>query len=213
MGRQSTGAITTREITRIELSYLLRQGFIKKGQVISGILSWNNGSKIGIESFYNNEERCLKLSYCFTSNETGEREDFEYSIQLTTIPSNLGRGEIVYFLCPITGRRARILYKCYGSKIWKSKGAYRHRIYYASQQCSKYDLHNIRYWALEKEIERCIGRSKKKHYQGNETRLRNRIKLLEEKKNYHDWARWAFLPKTLLKGLSPSELKYLQEGG
>ncbi len=213
MGRWGTGAITTGEALRIELSYLLRNGFIRQGRHIEGILSWNNGSKIGIESFYNNEERCLKLSYYLTSNGTGEREDFEYTIQLTTIPSNLGRGEIVYFLCPITGRRARILYKCYGSKIWKSRGAYRQRIYYASQQCSKLSYHNTRYWALEKEIERCMGRSKKKHYQGNETRLRNRIKLLEEKKDYHDRARWAFLPKSLLKGLLPSELKYLQEGG
>jgi hypothetical protein len=154
VGRHSTGVVTANEALRIELSYLLRQGFIRKGCKIEGILSWTNGSKIGITSEYTKEARYIKLNYTITF-ESGEREDCEYTIQLKTIPSNLGRGEIIYFACPLTGRRARILYKCYGSKIWKSKEAYGHRIYYPSQQCSKLYYHIERYFALEKELDEC----------------------------------------------------------
>ncbi len=131
----------------------------------------------------------LKLKYTITFNDSGEKEDCDYSIQLTTIPSNLGRGEMLYLVCPITGRRARILYKCYGSKIWKSRWAYRHWIYYPSQQCSKLDYHNTRYWALDREINEYQGRSRKKLYKGKETRLQKRIKLLRKKQDYYDWAR------------------------
>jgi len=201
MGRYSTGAITTGEALRIELPYLLRQGFIRKDSRISGILSWNNGSKIGIESDYTSEGRYLRLMYQLTDNYSGEVSNHDYKISFTTIPSNLGRGEILYFVCPITGRRARILYKCYGSHIWKSRKAYGIRIYYASQQCSKLGYHNTRYWALEKELDKCLGRSKKKHYQGKPTRLRARIKFLKERKEYHDYLRWAILPKSIQKAL------------
>jgi hypothetical protein len=66
---------------------------------------------------------------------------------------------------------------------------------------------------LEKEILRCFKRSRKKHYQGKETRLSKRIQLLSDKKDYHDYLRWIILPKACLKGLSTDELRFLQEGG
>jgi hypothetical protein len=212
MGRYSTGAYTTGEVIRIELSYLLRQGFIKRGHSVYGSLSWTNGSNISFASTFTEESRYLRLSYCLESH-TGERTNHDYKIQLTTIPSNLGKGEVIYFVCPSTGRRARILYRCYESPIWKCRTSYHYRIYYESQQCSKLDFHNIRYWALEKELERCYKKSKKKIYQGKETRLRKRINFLKDKKEYHDYLRWAILPKALLKGLNSDELRMLQEGG
>jgi len=199
MGRWGTGAITTKEALRIELSYLLRHGYLKKGCITDGLLGWTNGSNIMIEASYTKEERFLKLRYCITDNESGEKENHEDLIQLCTIPSNLGRGEIVYMICPITGRRARILYNCYGSKIWKSRGAYRNRIYYPTQQCSKLYYHTERYFDLEKELDKCQAKSKKKHYQGEETRIRRRIKLLREKKEYHDWARFVIMANQLQK--------------
>jgi hypothetical protein len=45
IGRWGTGAYITGEALRIELSYLLRERMIKRNGVISGTLSWTNGSK------------------------------------------------------------------------------------------------------------------------------------------------------------------------
>lgn len=210
MGRQGTGALTTGEVLRIELSYLLRQGLIKKGYEMPGILTWTNGSKISFASTYSVDEKYLRLVYTITSN-SGEAENFDYKIKLTTIPSNLGRGEILYFVCPITGRRARILYNCYGSKIWKSREAYNHRIYYASQQCSKYYYHNTRYWNIDKQLQ-SLNNSKKSHYKGKETRLNKKISLLRTKQNYHDYLRWQIVPKAFLKGSNFLLLESLREG-
>jgi hypothetical protein len=161
MGRNSTGAITTGEVIRIELSYLLKKGFIQKGCYLSGTMSWTNGSNISFESSFTKDFRYIRLVYQSTNNYTGEVTHHDYKIELTTLPSNLGKGEVIYFICPSTGRRARILYKCYGSLIWKSRTAYKNRIYYNSQQCSKNDYHNSRYWSIEKELERCYKRRKK----------------------------------------------------
>lgn len=199
MGRHSTGACTTGEVIRIELSYLLKQGFIRKNHSISGSLTWTNGSSISFASSFTDEERYIRLSYFIESNYTRERTNHDYKIELTTIPSNLGKGEIIYFVCPITGRRARILYKCYGSQIWKSRDAYKHRIYYESQQCSKLDFHNKRYWTLDKELKILYKRGKKNHYRGNYTRLMVRVKRLEGKRQYHDRMRWLIVPQSIQK--------------
>jgi hypothetical protein len=49
MGRQSTGAWTVYESSRIELRYLLKNNYLRKGRRASGNLEWSNqrGKKLG----------------------------------------------------------------------------------------------------------------------------------------------------------------------
>ena len=197
MGRYSTGAITTGEAVRIELSYLLKQWKIHKNERIRGSIYWNNGSSISFESCYQEEEKYIRLHYTLTKP-SGEEIGLDYKIQLTTIRSNLGRGEILYFVCPISGRRARILYMAYGSHYFRSRQAYRYRIYYPCQICQKNWYDNERYFALEKQIEG-LPPAKKNHYQGKETRHQERIRKLEERKSYHDLKRWLVMEAALAK--------------
>lgn len=193
MGRHSTGSATTSGAMRIELSYLLKKGYIKKDCTITGILSWTNDSRISIESCFTESQKYIRLSYTTTYHNTGEKKDFDYKIYFSTIPSNLGKGEVVYFICPSTGRKARILYKCYGSDIWKSRFAYKKRIYYYSQTQSKHSYNNTRYWEIEKEIEKLYTQNKKKKYRGIKTNWLKRANRLEEKKVYHDDLRYLVL--------------------
>jgi hypothetical protein len=206
MGRHSTGVCTTGEVHRIELSYLLRQGFIRNHRKVSGTLSWTNGSCISFESSFTDEEKYLRLIYYIQNSYTGEKTNHDYKILLTTIPSNLGKGEIIYFVCPSTGKRARILYRCYGSPIWKCRIAYRYRIYYESQQCSKLDFHNRRYWALEKQIETLNKQVCKKLYRGRYTRQAVRLTRLKVKQLYHDRMRWLIVPQYIQKMVNENGL-------
>lgn len=197
MGRTSTGAVTTGEVMRLELSYLKKHGYLKEGKTM-GYLTWTSGASINITSHIGDDERYIRLTYSFKSG-NHEGKQMDYNIWLTFVPSNLGRGEVPYFVCPYSGRRARILYLCYGSLKFRCRTAYPFRIYYDAQQCSKLSYHNTRYWKLEKELERCNTRSKKKHYQGKETRLGKRIGYLRERQEYHDWARWLTIPQVVLR--------------
>ena len=163
MGRQSIGAITTGEVTRIELSYLLKKRFLKMGHHVFGTLNWTNGGSIQFESKLNEGDCFIRLVYNNTNSYSGEVTNHDYKVYLTTIPSNLGKGEILYFVCPESGNRCRVLYKCYGSLIWKSRKAYKHRVYYHSQVCSKYDYHNTRYWKITGELQGLYKRGKKNH--------------------------------------------------
>ena len=201
MGRASTGAVTTGEVTRLELSYLLRQGYLKKNGIMFGRLGWTNGSSIQISSSIDDDEKYIRVSYSFREGGDGEPIQKDYKIYLTSVPSNLGRGEVLYFVCPSSGRRARVLYMCYGSKIFKCRKAYSHRIYYQSQQSSKLNFHNDRYWKLDKELQKCRDRIRKATYQGNPTKLKRRIAYLQAKQDYHDYQRWMILPKSMQKHL------------
>ena len=203
MGRFSTGAITTGEAFRIELSYLLKKGDIQKGCIVKGIIAWNNGSIISFESCYQ-EEKYIRLYYTLTKP-TGEEYKLDYKIQLTTIPSNLGRGEIPYFVCPISGKRARILYRAYGSLYFQSRQAYRKRIYYACQKCQKNFYDTERYFELEKQLE-ALPEGRKSHYRGKATRHQQRIRKLYERLDYHDMKRWRILASYMAR-------KYPAESG
>lgn len=198
MGRDRTG-ITTKEVLRIELTQLLKSGFVKKGSIQLSSFEWTNGSSIGIESKYTDEEQFIRLFYTSTDWQ-GEKTEYDYKIQLSFVPSNLGKGEVPYFVCPVSGERCRILYKAYGSPIWKSRGAYNRTIFYASQTSSKLSKMNDKYWKLEKEIKAIYKDTRyQTHYKGKPTRRYKRYLRLLEEQEKADYLRWTpkYMPKVM----------------
>jgi hypothetical protein len=197
MGRRSTGLITTGEALRIELSYLIKQGFIKKDKNLSGILTWTNGSSISFESNYSSSDNIyLRLVYTNTSYDN-EVTKHDYKIKLIEFASNLGKGKVLYFVCPQSGKYCRILYKCYGSLIWKSRFAYKIRIYYQSQLSSKLNMYNDKFWTLENKLAKLSKKRKQSFYNGNRTRFSLRIERLKNQYYYYDDLRWIILDKRL----------------
>jgi hypothetical protein len=199
MGRNTSGSVTTGEAMRIELSYLLKNKFIVKGKDIYKGLGWSNGSSIAVFSVYDNAWPFIRLLYSTTDNNTGEKTEHNEIIYLAEVPSNLDKGYVLYFLCPVTGRKCRILYKCYGSPIWKSRSAYQNRIYYQSQVSSKLNYFNDRYWRVEKQLKQLYSSVVKSQYKGRKTRLQQRIERLEYRQSYYDEMRWSRLPRSIQK--------------
>jgi hypothetical protein len=200
MGRQSTGAIHTKGALRIELKYLLKQGFIKKNCTKQGTLSWNNGSIISFYSCYTNEEKYLRLVYYTTDNTTGEKQDYDYKIELVEVPSNLGKGSVLYFVCPVSWNKCRILYKCYGSPKWKYLKAYNCRIYYESQMVSHCDYYNTRYWQIDKQIKELEAQRKSYLYKDRATKRYLKLQRLKARQERFDLLRWTIgMPKSLRK--------------
>ena len=200
MGRRSTGIRTTGEVERLEISDLLKNGRIKTGFNISGLISWTNGNSIRYKSELNEERHEIRLIYANTGR-NGEVNKLDYIIQLTSISSNFGKGRIWYFVCPVTGKKARILYKCYGSLYFKSRESYQQRIYYSCQKSSKLDFDNDRYWEIKRKLENLYPLIRKKHYQGKETKLNEKIRRMEEKREFHDRKRWFSMPMSLRKAM------------
>ncbi len=195
MGRDSTGAVTNEAARRIELSYLIKNNFLTKGQAKYFTLSWTGGSNIGVEGYWLDKRKELILYYTHTDRH-GEKTEYRYSVPIVTVPSNLGIGEVPYMRCPVSGKQCRILYCAYGSHFYKCREAYQNRIYYVGQKSAKSFLPSDKYWQLIrstrfKELEKRLDKKySKTHYNGKYTAwfrtyldLKNRIWELQIEKD------------------------------
>ncbi len=197
MGRHTTGALSTNEIYRIELSFLIKRKFIQKDRNNSFNLTWSPGSNnISVISNYFSYDIWIRLVYTITDYE-GKKYEYDYKIYLVERPSNLGIGNVLYFICPDSGKLCRVLYRCYGSHIWKSREAYRNRIYYSSQISSKLNYFNDRYWQIERTLEKLRQERKSYYYKNSKTKRLKRIERLEWQKIKFDNLRWNVFGKSL----------------
>lgn len=182
---------------RLEMS-LIKKLIPKQDGIRTGDLSWSNGSEITYSIKRDATGIVLGLSY--SMNRNGEKQKFAYYFDIIPTPSNLGKGSVYHFLCPVTRQLAKILYLCYGSTLFMSRAGYLKRgvrIYYPSQLSGYYDRPNDKFWYLERYINEMEEKHPKTHYRGELTKPRERIERLKEKRDYYDSVRWYYLPLKL----------------
>ena len=211
MGRHSKGAWTVYESTRLEMSFLLKKGYIRKNYIGTGQLTWNNGrgekiASAGFRSSYlmDEDERYVELTYTVTTRD-GQKTGYNYKIYFVEVPSNLGKGKILYFQCPRTRRKCRILYMAYGSPKFICRQAYCYRIYYDCQVASKLRKYNEAYWRLESHLKKIEDRSGfgTRTFKGGLTKAAKRYCRLYEKQTWNEKARWTLgMPLSLLKRIT-----------
>lgn len=204
MPYRKQGIETTEGSLRISLSYLFKRGYLIRGAEISSALSWsdnwgNNTGTVGIKTCFKDSEKWIRLVYTVTDNRTGEKINRDYKVYITSIDSNLGKGKVYYFVCPVSGSRCRILYRAYGSHYFRCRTAYRYRLYYYAQSISKYSYATERFFKLEKDIEKLNKTRLKTTYRGKETRTYKRLMSLQDKRDYFDNKRFESLGYFLLK--------------
>jgi hypothetical protein len=170
MGRPYTGAATVYSSPRLELSRLRKAGYFTKGAITSGSWNWSNGDKIKIVTNWTHAEAYMELIYTWTHPHTGENVDMRQRFDMVSKPSNLGKGTVLYFQCPRTGRLCRIIYRAYHARDFRSRWGFIYRLYYPSQTCAKLERWNERYWKAESELERTQGKRNPGKYRGKPTK-------------------------------------------
>ena len=200
MGRNKTDSLTVYDALRLELRQLMGKAIVP-GETRSGTIEWRSGAIIKFESYLDESNSYIRLLYTITSAD-GEQKFIDSFIQIVSMPSNLGKGVIYFFICPENGYKCRILYKTHNSDTWKSRSAYHPRIYYPYQLSSIYNYYNDRYWATKGEVEHLYSRQVKSHYGGHPTALQTRIKRLEDKLEKYDDLRWSIMPVGVQKMLA-----------
>lgn len=205
MGRKPTGSVCVSEAMRLELSFLLKEGYIEFGRKTHKEIFWNiNGIPTGdvaIECSYTDNEKWIRLYY--VKNE----KTLDYKIYLEEINSNLGKGKVLYFVCPQSGKRCRILYMTYGSDIFKSRESYQHRLYYGTQKCSKREYWNTRYFELKDRLDKLWSETRTHTHNGIVTKRIKRLYRLNERKKVCDRIRWSTqaMPKRLVRALEKAK--------
>jgi len=163
------------EALQINLSKLKEWGYLNPGQYKGGTLTWiRNGVQADSLSIRVNTRKgtihFIELEYIFQS------ERRKYQVELVSLPSNLGKGEIRYFLCPQTYKRCRILYSIGGYFLHREAFS---GCYYACQTQSKYyrQLESTLgvYYKTDDLYEQLYSKHFKTHYAGEPTKRYLRI--------------------------------------
>ena len=96
------------EVKTVSITFLTKHGYLKPNQLKVGSVHWSrNGENIGSISIrVCTHSENLFLEFDYKCNQV----PIKYKVQLVSVPSNLGKGVIWYFVCPRTGKRCRKLY-------------------------------------------------------------------------------------------------------
>lgn len=122
------------EALQISISKLKEWEYLNPEQIKSGTLNWSsNGNPTGSISIQVNtysEQPYIELNYKYRD------EPRNYKLSLVSMPSNLGKGLIWYFLCPQTNKRCRKLYSIDGYFLHRE--AFNGCMYETQTQSKKY---------------------------------------------------------------------------
>lgn len=122
------------EALQISISKLKEWEYLNPEQIKSGTITWSrNGRQTGSISIKVNthsEQPYIELDYKYRD------EPRNYKVRLVSLPSNLGKGLIWYFLCPHTNKRCRKLYSIGGYFLHRE--AFNGCMYETQTQSKKY---------------------------------------------------------------------------
>jgi hypothetical protein len=200
MGRDRTGAIFTSEARRLDLSFLIKKGFLQKNAMTKGVINWSirdepTGS-MTILTNHTPDEKYIRLSYTATDYNKVQTS-FDYKIDLVEVDSNLGKGKVLYMVCPESGRRSRILYLAYGANKFKCREAYQNRLYFSTQKSSKLDLSNTKYFEMVSKLEK-FGSLRTKTHKGVPTKRALRYDRMIVERDNCDMQRWEGFEERLI---------------
>ena len=134
MPRPHTFPTLYNEALQISISKLKEWEYLNPEQIKSGTITWSrNGNQTGSISIKVNthsEQPYIELDYKYRD------EPRNYKVSLVSMPSNLGKGLIWYFLCPKTNKRCRKLYSIGGYFLHRE--AFNGCMYETQTQSKKY---------------------------------------------------------------------------
>jgi hypothetical protein len=108
MPKPSTFPTLYDEALQLDLTSLKRLGYLQPDEIRSGGITWySRGARTGSIGLYSNTivaQPYLRLNF----KHNGKKID--YIINIESVPSNLGRSNLQYLVCPQTGKRCRKLY-------------------------------------------------------------------------------------------------------
>jgi len=108
MAKPPTFPTLYNEALQINISKFKQWGYLNPNQIKSGILNWstNGNHRASISIIVNTTVNPYFIELDYKYKDTPRK----YKVEIISVPSNLGKGNIFYFRCPSTKRRCRILY-------------------------------------------------------------------------------------------------------
>jgi len=130
----------------------------------------------------------VKFNYTVTDRNTGEKTDYDYKVQLTTTPCNLG-GVRYWFICPLSkngvycGRRVAKLYCAPGTNYYGCRHCY--NLSYERRNESRHGKFGVlgAFLKVDRQIKELNKSIKRWTWSGRPTRKVRKLQALEQKMN------------------------------
>lgn len=174
--------ITVGQVSRLKVADLAKAGLFDRGDC---------EGYIGTGDF--------QLSFIYRATGQGVIHIGGRRYPFALVGSNLGRGSLRYFVCAITGRRTRTLYRPHANLPYGHRCAFRPVIGYASQVAGR-SYHLQRAFQLGAQAERLRAEIQRWQHKGEPTRRVRRLDALEERSNSY-WG-YALMCSPLFRGLA-----------
>lgn len=131
------------------------------------------------------DEPYVKLNYTITDRNSGEKNDYDYKVGLTTTPCRYG-GVRYWFICPLSrngvpcGRRVGTLFLSSGGKRFGCRHCY--NLSYESRNEPRFARRWGLYYPLklDGQIERLCKQTKRWTYRGRPTKKARKLRDLEQ---------------------------------
>lgn len=174
MPRPSSYPITYEDCKSIEIKILKKNNYLQSNQINKCIIRWyiNEETTGRMKVIVNTMTDKPYVVLIYKLNE----QSIEYKVQLVSKRSNLGLGEIWYFICPFTNKRCRKLYLLnkYFSHRNRCKG-----VFYEKQLLSKSNRKSLGIFRKIDQINNAIEETKSKHFRMyyNKVKTKRLVKL------------------------------------
>lgn len=195
MGRYSSGVTLIDNIDTLSITKVKQWGHLDNIGKSSTITWSKNGVK---KSSINITTEMSDRLYIILSYKYGESELVKYKVAVTYIESNLGIGEIPYFICPYTKKKCRNLYstgKYFLHRDAISNGMYENQT--ESKKMRQFTKVMGPYYRIDKVIQEFNSKHFKNFYNGKPTKRFVRLnKKLNKVDRSFDYG--AFLERALI---------------
>ncbi len=176
-GRGNSNSLTIAETIKINIDNLLKSGCFVNGRSIYFTINWTNGAAVCITANCSGNKTSIELNY------TTKEQGYKYRVFITNIKSNLGSGNIYFFICPVSKKKCKTLFFSSQTGIFCSWKSQIKRIYYYSQIASKVQRSNARLYIIDKKINKLKAMNNTKSYNGKLTRRYLRTCSLYKKRD------------------------------
>lgn len=168
MPKYSTNPILYDKALQISVTALKNLELLQPNSFIFNILYWGyNQGKFEVFCTVDTQSPQPYVEFYYTY----QGQSIKYKVGLLAVPSNLGKGKVWFFVCPITNKRCRKLY--FGKGYFLHRTAFKNGMYYQQTQskfCCKIDKLLGCYWALEDIEKQLNSKYFKTHYAGKPTK-------------------------------------------
>lgn len=167
MPKPSTCPDLLDEVRQITITDLRKLGYLRNEElyVSSAPIRWTRGGQV-VSSVWVMLVSLPNKTFIEISYRTGDKS-IKYLVRMESKPSNLGKGQCWYFICPATNKRCRVLYNI--GDYFYSRHAFPSAMYSKQTESKRWREMRMVYASLETR-DQFNEKHARKHYNGQPTR-------------------------------------------